>query len=112
MTLWEVSLQALAVLLGTAGAFFFLAGTVGLVRLPDFYSRAHAVAKCDTVGAGAILVALALALGVDGGGIKVLGLVVLVLVAGPMASHALARAASRTGLRPWDGKPTRVRMEP
>lgn len=101
MSLWTTALQVAAIALGTTGAFFFLAGTIGLVRLPDFYSRAHATAKCDTVGAGAILLALALMLGLDDGGIKVLGLVLLVLIASPTASHALARAAFRTGLEPW-----------
>lgn len=101
MSLWEEGARILAVVLGTAGALFFLAGTVGLIRLPDFFTRAHAAAKCDTVGGGAILVALALALGPEGGGIQVLGLALLVLIAGPTASHALARAAFRTGLEPW-----------
>jgi multicomponent Na+:H+ antiporter subunit G len=118
VTAWEVGARVLAVLAGSAGALFFLAGTLGLVRLPDFFSRAHAAAKCDTVGAGFILVALALALVPEPGSAKVLGLAVLVLVAGPTASHALARAAWRTGLRPWtrdlpaDGEPTEGRGGP
>jgi monovalent cation/proton antiporter MnhG/PhaG subunit len=52
--------HALTIALACAGGLFFLAGTLGLLRLPDFYSRVHAVTKCDTVGAGAILLALAL----------------------------------------------------
>jgi multicomponent Na+:H+ antiporter subunit G len=109
MTAWEAGARVLAVLAGSAGAVFFLAGTLGLVRFPDFFSRAHAAAKCDTVGAGFILVALALALAPEPGSAKVLGLAVLVLVAGPTASHALARAAWRTGLEPWTrgGPPNR-----
>lgn len=94
-------MNLLAVGLGLLGAFFFLAGTVGLLRLPDFYSRAHAAAKCDTVGAGSILLALAFALGPGLAGLKLLGLAILILVAGPTASHALARAADRRGVEPW-----------
>jgi multicomponent Na+:H+ antiporter subunit G len=90
-----------AIPLGLLGAFFFLAGTVGLIRLPDFYSRAHAAAKCDTVGAGAILLALAFALGPEAGAAKLLGLALLILITGPTASHALSRAAHRRGVKPW-----------
>ncbi len=94
-------MSVVAVALGLLGAFFFMAGTVGLLRLPDFYSRAHAAAKCDTVGAGSILLALAIALGPGLAGLKLLGLVILILIAGPTASHALARAADRRGIEPW-----------
>ena len=112
MTPGAMVVQGLAVLLGLAGTFFFLAGTLGLIRLPDFFSRAHATAKCDTVGAGAILVALALALAPQGGSVKVLGLALLVLVGGPTASHALARAAYRTGMRPWTREGERSEAAP
>jgi multicomponent Na+:H+ antiporter subunit G len=94
----------LAIPFGLLGAFFFLAGTVGLLRLPDFYSRAHAAAKCDTVGAGSILLALAFAMGPGLAGLKLLGLAILILIAGPTASHALARAADRRGIVPWTAK--------
>ncbi|MEX2529976.1 MAG: monovalent cation/H(+) antiporter subunit G [Gemmatimonadota bacterium] len=94
-------MNVLAILFGLLGAFFFLAGTVGLLRLPDFYSRAHAAAKCDTVGAGSILLALAFDLGPGLASLKLAGLVLLILVAGPTASHALARAAHRRGISHW-----------
>jgi multicomponent Na+:H+ antiporter subunit G len=96
-----VLVQGAAAVLALAGAFFFLAGTVGLLRLPDFYSRAHGAAKCDTVGAGLLLVALALGTGWRPGTLKILALAALVLITSPTSAHALARAAYRTGLRPW-----------
>ncbi len=93
--------DAVTVVLAVFGAFFFLVGTLGLLRLPDFFSRTHAATKCDTVGAGSILGALAVYSGLDSSTWKVLALVGLVLLSSPTVGHALARAAHRTGLKPW-----------
>jgi multicomponent Na+:H+ antiporter subunit G len=83
------------------GVAFLLGGTVGLVRLPDLYTRAHAASKCDSAGAGSILLALALQGGLAFGDLKLVLLMLLVLVSGPTTAHALARAGYRTGLAPW-----------
>ena len=93
--------QAVTVALAVVGAGFFLAGTIGLLRLPDFYSRVHAVAKCDTVGAGAILLALAVHVAPHPESLKILVLFFLVMVSSPTMGHALAHAAHNTGLSPW-----------
>jgi multicomponent Na+:H+ antiporter subunit G len=98
-----VLLQILTVLLALTGAAFFLAGTLGLLRLPDCYSRIHAVTKCDAVGAGAILLALATHVGVAPEALKILVLLGLVLLSSPTSGHALARAAWRTRLEPGTG---------
>jgi monovalent cation/proton antiporter MnhG/PhaG subunit len=89
------------VILLPVGALFFLAGTLGLLRLPDCYARIHAVSKCDTMGAGAILFALALLVAPDSQALKILVLLALVLLSSPTSGHALARAAHLTGLTPW-----------
>ena len=94
-------ISAITVVLGGVGAFFFLVGTLGLLRLPDFYSRTHAATKCDTVGAGTLLVALAIYRGFDPESLKIIVLAILVFISSPTAGHALARAAYRTGLAPW-----------
>lgn len=94
-------LHAVTVALGLIGAGFFLAGTIGLLRLPDFYTRVHAVAKCDTVGAGLILLALALHVAPHPESLKILLLLLLVLLSSPTSGHALAHAAYDTGLEPW-----------
>lgn len=99
MTAWIV--PAVTVLLATLGAMFFLAGTLGLLRLPDFYSRAHAVTKCDTVGAGSILMALAIHVAPHPEALKIVVLLLLIVVSSPTAAHALARAAHGTGLALW-----------
>lgn len=93
--------HALTIALAVLGALFFLAGTLGLLRLPDFYSRVHAATKCDTVGAGAILVALAIHVAPHPEALKILVLLLLVLLSSPTSGHALARAAHHTGLEPW-----------
>jgi multicomponent Na+:H+ antiporter subunit G len=95
--------HVLTIALAAIGALFFLAGTLGLLRLPDFYTRVHAATKCDTVGAGAILLALALHVAPHPEALKIVALLILVLLSSPTSGHALARAAHDTGLEPWGG---------
>lgn len=99
------SMDWIVIALALLGAGFFLAGTLGLLRLPDFYTRVHAVAKCDAVGAGAILLALALEVAPHPEAFKILALLALVLLSSPTSAHALARAAYGTGLEPWRESP-------
>jgi len=101
MSVLAAMVQALAVILCVVGAFFFFVGTVGMLRFPDFYSRTHAATKCDTVGAGSILLGLTLLEGPHPDALKLVALAGLVLLSSPTAGHALARAAYRTGLKPW-----------
>lgn len=85
----------------SAGALFFLAGTVGLLRFPDLYSRLHALTKADNVGLGLTVVGLVLqaeSLAVAG---KLLLIWALVLLAGANASYLIARGALKRGMRPW-----------
>ncbi len=100
MTVHPVAL-AITVVLAAVGAFFFLVGTVGILRLPDFYTRTHAATKCDTLGAGSILVALAVYTGFEPDAFKILAIAAFVFLTSPTAGHALARAAFRTNLKPW-----------
>lgn len=102
--MWIIAIRdALVVVLACAGAFFFLIGTLGMLRFPDFYARTHAATKCDTVGAGAVLLALALLRGLQPDALKLVLLAGLVLLSSPTAAHALARAAFRSGHEPWFG---------
>lgn len=98
---WPLAVRdALAVALCCFGVFFFFVGSIGLLRFPDFYTRTHAATKCDTVGAGSILLALALLRGFTPDMPKLILLAALVMLSSPTASHALSRAAYRTGLKP------------
>jgi multicomponent Na+:H+ antiporter subunit G len=93
---------AAAVLIGL-GTFFFFTGTLGLLRMPDVYTRLHVAAKADSLGAGMWLIGLAL---ISGSSVITLKLVVLTLfvwITGPTAAHCMARAAYRAGVRPQHG---------
>lgn len=80
-----------------AGGFFFLAGTVGLLRFPDALTRLHALTKADNLGLG--LVVLGLLPHVDGvlGGLKLLAIWLLALLASGAVSQLIAHAARRAG---------------
>ncbi len=84
-----------------AGIFFFLIGVIGLLRLPDAYSRMHATTKCDTLGAGLILFALMLYAGFTPAGFKLLLLIVFIWLTNPTAAHVIARAAYRSNDVPF-----------
>lgn len=79
-----------------AGGLFFLAGTVGLLRFPDALTRLHALTKADNLGLG--LVVLGLLPRVDGilGGLKLVAIWLLALLAGAAVSQLIARAAQRS----------------
>lgn len=74
---------------------------LGLIRLPDFFSRTHAVGILDTLGAGLILLALALQSGLSLVTVKLLLMLIFIWITGTTATHALARAAERTERKPW-----------
>ena len=79
----------------SAGAVFFLAGTVGLLRFPDALTRLHALTKADNLGLG--LVVLGLLPRVDSvlAGLKLVAIWLLALLAGAAVSQLIARAARR-----------------
>ena len=90
-----------AIVIVAAGAFFMLVGSIGLLRLPDFFSRTHATSKSDTLGIILVLGGLALYEGFNTNSAKLLIAIVFVGLANPVGAHALARAALRQGLKPW-----------
>ncbi len=94
-------LDVASVALLVAGAFFFLAGTVGLLRFPDVYTRLHALTKVDNLGLG--FVVLALMLRADSAALVLeLALIwVLALAASATAGYLVAGSALENGVRPW-----------
>jgi multicomponent Na+:H+ antiporter subunit G len=90
-----------------AGAFFFLAGTVGILRFPDVYSRLHALTKADNLGLGLLVVALSLR--AEAWHERALLVVVwlLALAAAAAVCHLLARTSLREGVPAvgWDASP-------
>ncbi|HEY5541836.1 MAG TPA: monovalent cation/H(+) antiporter subunit G [Candidatus Binatia bacterium] len=90
-----------AVIFLVAGAVFLLVSCVGLLRLPDFYTRAHAVGKAETLGSMLILLGLAVYNGVALSSLKLLLVLFIIALTNPTATHALTRAAMRSGLKIW-----------
>jgi len=102
MSLHEV-LDVLTLILLLAGAVFFVAGTLGLVRFPDVYTRLHALTKADNLGLGLIILGLMLqasSIAIIG---KLLLIWLLVLVASATASQLVARWAQQQGVAVWRG---------
>lgn len=92
--LWLV-LSILAVLAGTA---FSVVGIVGFYRLPDVYTRLHATGKVNVFGVVLLLIAATLLTPLGAG--KAAVLILLLILGGPTASHALASAAWHVGIKP------------
>ena len=93
-------LQYLAAGLMVIGALFSLLSAVGVLRLPDLYTRMHAASKAGAVGAGLVLLSLAVSSGDSPVILRaILGILFLLLTA-PVSALLLARAAYRTGHRP------------
>lgn len=84
-----------------AGAVFFLAGTVGLLRFPDVYTRLHALTKADNVGLGLMVAALALQAASWTAVGKLVLIWMLVLLAGASVAHLVAAAARQRGITLW-----------
>ena len=88
-----------------AGCFFALVGGVGLLRLPDFYSRMHGAGITDTLGASLIVVGLMLQAGLSLVTVKLVMILFFLLVTSPTAGHALARSALTHDLEPLVEEP-------
>ena len=89
------------------GLLFFTGGAVGIIRLPDFYSRLHPAGKLDTLGLLLSLFAMAIYVMLDYSlisfltGLKILLIVVIIFITSPTATHAIVDAGVRAGLKPW-----------
>lgn len=85
------------------GSVFALIGSIGIVRMPDVFTRLHAAGITDTLGAAGVLLGLALKAGFSLLLVKLLLMLVFLLLLNPTACHALARAALHGLRRPWMG---------
>lgn len=83
-----------------SGAVFSVIGTVGLIRMPDFYTRVHAASVTDTAGAGLLLAGMMLQAGFTLVTVKLIIIGLLILFTSPTATHALCKAALMRGLKP------------
>ncbi|MFD1684442.1 monovalent cation/H(+) antiporter subunit G [Halobellus litoreus] len=93
--------ELLVILLVAAGTFFGFVAVVGIIRLPDLYTRAHATSKSDTLGIILTLGGVALVFGADLAVAKTAILGVFLFVTNPTAAHAITRAAYDQEITPW-----------
>lgn len=101
---WIVELLVSATLL--VGAAFALVGSIGLAKLPDFYTRLHGPSKASTLGVGGVLIASMIYFGFSEGEVSLHELLVLVFlfISTPVSAHLLSKAALHLKLEPWKGK--------
>ena len=92
------SIGFVLIIVGLAFDFF---GCLGLVRLPDVYNRLQAATKCVTMGTCSILFGSFLIVGWTAAGMKALLCIVFLLLTAPVAAHAIARGAHRSGVNLW-----------
>lgn len=93
-----LDIASIAAMLG--GVVFVLAGAIGVIRLPDFYTRMHAAGVTDTLGAELIVFGLILQAGWSALSLKLALIGLFVFLTSPTATHAVANAAYRAGLKP------------
>lgn len=94
-------MNLLVILFLSIGAFFLVVSSIGLLRLPDFFTRSHAIGKSETMGSLLVLTGLAILNGLNLDTIKLFMIVFLIAVTNPTGIHTLSRAALRSGLRIW-----------
>ncbi len=82
------------------GGFFCVAGGLGLVRMPDFYTRMHAASVTETLGAGFLLLGMIFVAGLSLVSVKLVIIGLLIFFTSPTATHALAKAAIHRGVEP------------
>lgn len=99
-----VAIDIIAIIFISLGVFLLIVGTIGLLRLPDFYTRMHAIGKCDTLGLAMVLVGLALYEGLTLLSAKLLLIAVFLFIANATATHAITRAAMKASMVPWTKK--------
>lgn len=87
------------------GGFFFLAGTVGLLRFPDVYTRLHALTKTDNLGLGLIVLGLSWESGSLLISLKLVLIWLLTLLASAVSCHLIARYALRSRISAWERTP-------
>lgn len=97
----EVALQVLSWIFLLGGSFFAIVGGIGVLRMPDLFTRLHAAGVTDTMGAGLILVGLMFQAGLTLVTLKLILLLGFVWFSSPVSTYALSRAALASGQEPF-----------
>ncbi len=82
------------------GSAFVVIGAIGMVRMPDLYTRMHAASVTETLGAGLLIIGMMLQAGLTLNLLKLVFLLALLFFTGPVVTHALAQAALHEGVQP------------
>ncbi len=109
----DMVLDTLSWIFLLAGGAFAITAGIGMLRLPDFFTRMHAAGIGDTLGAGLIVLGLMLQAGLTLNLIKLVLILVFIVFTSPTSTHAVAKAALHAGLRPLlsdgkDGQPSKT----
>ena len=97
----EVVLDVLSWLALGTGLFFMIVGTVGLIRMPDVFTRLHAAGMTDTMGALFLILGMCLQAGLGLVLVRLVLVYAFLLFTSPISTHALARAALAGGVEPY-----------
>lgn len=107
----DLFLDAVTAVIVAAGLFFMLAGAIGVLRLPDFYTRMHAAGMTDTLGAELVILGLMFQSGVSLMTLKLALIGLFLFLTSPTATHAVANAAYVAGVQPLLGRYRPARPE-
>lgn len=98
--MWDSVVNIISLVFMISGAFFMLSGAVGILRMPDFFTRIHPAGVIDSFGAPLILIGVAVHFGFSLITGKIIILILLLLIANPTATHAIAQSAIVGKLKP------------
>jgi multicomponent Na+:H+ antiporter subunit G len=107
----DVLLNGLSWVMILAGSAFTIVGAVGIMRMPDLFTRMHAASVTDTLGAGLLLLGFMLQAGPSLVLLKLVFLFLLIFFISPVATHAVANAALHYGIRPMLSEDRRGRLD-
>lgn len=93
--------EFIAALFMLGGAIFFIASAVGMMRLPDFYTRIHASGNSETLGCMLSFIGLMIYEGATLTSLKMAIVFIVVFLANPIGSHILSKAAYKSGHKIW-----------
>ena len=96
--------ELIAAVLMLLGSALTVAAGIGIVRLPDVFTRMHAATKVGTLGSGLIMAAAAVHFGEPGIILRCVLIIVFLLLTAPIGAHMIGRAALRLGIPVWKGK--------
>ena len=86
------------------GMIFMIFGVIGILRFPDLYTRIHPAGKAGTAGIFSIFLGLIFYSGFSALAFRIILIAIFMFITNPVASHAIARAALESGIKPWEKK--------